>query len=300
MTLYISIYGWTLASTSEGDSFFDAFDFFTDSDPTHGFVQYVDKATASKQGLIYTQNNQAIIKTDNTTITTTGRQSVRLVSTVSYNTGLFILDLEHMPTGCGTWPAYWMVGPSWPNSGEIDIIEGVNTQAQNQVTLHTSAGCTMRGVGRTQSSTVLTNNCDVNAPGQGSNAGCGVISPDKQTYGTGFNRNKGGVYATQWLNDGIFVWFFPRNSIPKDIASNTPNPNNWGSPLAAFPFVMSKCNSNKFANLQIVINLTFCGDWAGSVYRTSGCPSDCNNYVGQTPGAFTEAYWRINSLKVYH
>lgn len=116
-----SVNGWQLASTSQGASFFDAFSFFTDSDPTHGFVQYVDKATATSKGLIYTQNNQAIIKTDNTTTTTTGRQSVRLVSTASYNTGLFIFDFEHMPVGCGTWPAFWMVGPNWPNSGEIDV-----------------------------------------------------------------------------------------------------------------------------------------------------------------------------------
>ncbi|KAF1807200.1 glycoside hydrolase family 16 protein [Mucor lusitanicus] len=299
-TAAVVVEGWTLASTSQGASFFDAFSFFTGSDPTHGFVQYVDKATATSKGLIYTQNNQVIIKTDNTTTTSSGRQSVRLVSTTSYNTGLFILDLEHMPTGCGTWPAFWMFGPNWPNSGEIDIIEGVNKQAQNQATLHTSSGCTMEGVSRSQTSTVLTSNCDVNAAGQGANVGCGVMSPSSQTYGAGFNSNKGGVYATQWLNDGIYIWFFPRSSIPSDIKSNAPNPNNWGTPMAAFPFVSGKCTPDKFANLQIVINLTFCGDWAGSVYSSSGCPSDCNTYVGQTPSAFTEAYWRINSLKVYH
>ena len=35
-----------------------------------------------------------------------------------------------MPAGTGTWPAFWMLGQnidavSWPNSGEIDIIEGL-------------------------------------------------------------------------------------------------------------------------------------------------------------------------------
>ena len=37
----------------------------------------------------------------------------------------------------------WMVGPNWPGNGEIDIIEGVNDNAQNQMTLHTSPGCTV-------------------------------------------------------------------------------------------------------------------------------------------------------------
>lgn len=26
-----------------------------------------------------------------------------------------------MPFGCGTWPAYWLVGPNWPSGGEIDV-----------------------------------------------------------------------------------------------------------------------------------------------------------------------------------
>lgn len=112
---------WTLKSTASGSSFFDSFSFFTSSDPTHGFVQYVDKNTATSSGLIYTQNGQVIIKADNTSVTPNGRPSVRIVSQASYSSGLFILDLAHMPTGCGTWPAYWLVGPDWPNNGEIDV-----------------------------------------------------------------------------------------------------------------------------------------------------------------------------------
>jgi hypothetical protein len=27
-----------------------------------------------------------------------------------------------MPVGCGTWPAFWMFGPDWPNGGEIDTL----------------------------------------------------------------------------------------------------------------------------------------------------------------------------------
>ena len=34
-----------------------------------------------------------------------------------YSGGLFILDAERMPAGCSTWPAYWMVGSSWPADG---------------------------------------------------------------------------------------------------------------------------------------------------------------------------------------
>ena len=48
-----------------------------------------------------------------------GRPSVRLTSNNNYTHGLFILDLSHMPFGCGTWPAFWTFGPSWPNNGEI-------------------------------------------------------------------------------------------------------------------------------------------------------------------------------------
>jgi hypothetical protein len=179
------------------------------------------------------------------------------------------------------------------------VIEGVNRDTNNQMTLHSKAGCTMEGVSRPQTGTVLTPNCDINAPGQGANVGCGVRVPNSNTFGAGLNNNQGGVYAVQWTFDGgVQIWFFARNSIPADITNNDPNPYNWGTPLATFPF-QSNCPTSFFKNQQIVINLTFCGDWAGSVYGSSGCPSDCVSYVGNNPSAFDEAYWRINYLKVY-
>ena len=53
--------------------------------------------------------------------------------------------MEHVPAGCGTWPAFWLVGPEWPTHGEIDIIEGVNMQTDVISTLHTNEGCTQAG-----------------------------------------------------------------------------------------------------------------------------------------------------------
>jgi hypothetical protein len=157
----------------------------------------------------------------------------------------------------------------------------------------------MAGVSRSQTGNTATSNCDVNAAGQSSNSGCGVSATNSNTYGAGLNSINGGVYATQWTNDGgIQVWFFPRSSIPGDITSGNPNPYGWGTPIATFPFG-SNCPSSMFANLQIVFDLTFCGDWAGNVYGSSGCPSSCTDYVQNNPSAFDESYWRINSLQIY-
>ncbi|WP_222852928.1 carbohydrate-binding protein [Massilia genomosp. 1] len=48
-----------------------------------------------------------------------------------------------IPTGKGTWPAFWMLGNSinsarWPASGEIDIMEHINSEAVTHGTIHWS------------------------------------------------------------------------------------------------------------------------------------------------------------------
>ena len=48
-----------------------------------------------------------------------GRASVRIESQKTWNEGIFAIDLDHMPTGCGTWPAFWMVASYWQNKSNV-------------------------------------------------------------------------------------------------------------------------------------------------------------------------------------
>ncbi|KAF1353710.1 concanavalin A-like lectin/glucanase domain-containing protein [Delphinella strobiligena] len=298
----LSIAGYVLEDDYSVSNFFDMFTFFTSSDPTNGFVDYVDQATAQSAGYIGTTASTIYIGADHQNVTSGGRPSVRLTSNNAYNAGsLIILDLEHMPGGiCGTWPAFWMVGPDWPSGGEIDIIEGVNLQTANAMTLHTSDGCSITNDGNFTGS-METDNCYIYAEGQTTNAGCSIDSSDTETYGTGFNDIGGGVYATEWTDDSISIWFFPRSAVPSDIAAGTPSPSSsWGTPAAQFE---GGCDIPKFfQDNQLVFDLTFCGDWAGNVWSSSTCSSladTCNDYVENNPTAFTDAYWTINSLRTY-
>lgn len=78
-----------------------------------------------------------------------------------YNGGLFVLKLDHVPTACGAWPAFWMFGDdaqhSWPRWGEFDILESIHMldyvalaplnlklRAEATTTLHTRESCDQR------------------------------------------------------------------------------------------------------------------------------------------------------------
>ncbi|PRP82859.1 endo-1,3(4)-beta-glucanase [Planoprotostelium fungivorum] len=278
-------------------NFFDQFNFYTGGDPTHGYVQYVDRGTAQNAGLINGDNGRAYIGVDkNNRAGGAGRQSVRLESKNKFENGLMILDLNHMPGSvCGTWPAFWSFGDNWPNTGEIDIIEGVNRQDYNQITLHTSSGCTLDGGAQWQTGSTISGNCDANVNG---NAGCGVRANKANAYGDNFNRNGGGVYVMERTDNTIRVWFFPRNAIPADVLSGSPNPCGWGKPDADFP-LGGQCPRGKFGPHRIIFNITFCGDWAGAVFGQQ-CGGDCVSYVRDNPGAFGESYWSVNSLNFFH
>jgi hypothetical protein len=294
---------YTAVDTYDEHNFFDQVDFFSAPDPTNGFVKYVDAITADRHGLAGFSQGGVYLGVDNANITSTGRSSTRVTTKKAYTKGLFIADIAHMPAGkgeggsCGLWPAFWMFGPNWPSSGEVDIIEGVNNQQSNSVTLHTSPGCKMTNTGAV-SSTKLTN-----ADCQG-NQGCGQSTSSSNNYGAGFNAVGGGVYAMEWTSDAISVWFFPRSDlkVAELTGSASPDPSTFGQPIARF--VGDSCNIDEhFVNNNLVFNIDMCGDWAGQVWNSdptcSALAPTCAEYVAQHPEAFTEAYWLINSVKVY-
>lgn len=329
---------YTLTDSFQGSTFFDTFDFFTDTDPTAGFVDYVDSSTAIRDELIGLVNgtdssSSVYLGADFKSKTTTGRQSVRIMSQQAWTHGLFLADVDAIPSVCSGWPSLWFlnsVGP-WPTGGEIDMIEVSSPSPQdpvgNQITLHTDAGCAVTNDSALFSGELLTSDCDVDDPTQATNAGCGILTPlnytssaastsssgsvnNTQRYtqhlstaGPNFNAKGGGVYAMLWTSSSLTFWFFPRSLIPTDITSNNPDPTLWNATLPVAEFKGCDFDAH-IANLSVVINLTFCGSWANETYVSGGCAANtgvetCDAFVGETPEAFKDAYWLINSLKMY-
>lgn len=167
------------------------------------------------------------------------------------------------------------------------------------MTLHTGEGCTITN-NDAFSGTIGTSNCWTDAPDQEANAGCQITTSNTETYGSGFNANNGGVYATEWTSSAISIFFFPRGSIPSDITNGSPEPSGWGTPMAQF---QGGCDiGTTFTNQQIVFDTTFCGAWAGDAWSTGSCASQaatCNDYVENNPADFADAYWSVNALQVY-
>jgi len=292
---------WKLAASRQGSSFFDAWTFWTDADPTHGNVQFVDQSS----GLASVVDNVAYMKSSTADYPANGnRQSIRITDEqYVFNVGtLVIMDAVHMPTGCGTWPAFWMNGPNWPNGGEIDIVEGVHTDTQNHGTLHTADGCyaTTDNVpapsGQMSSASCGSSN--------GDNTGCGFTdTTSDNSYGAPFNQNNGGVYAMRLDNNGISMWFFPRGAIPDDITAEQPVPENWQAPFGSWS--SSSCNTQQYFYQQTTIfDTTFCGDWAGATWQSSGCQDQtgaatCQDFVAGLGNNFSEAYWAVNYVKYF-
>lgn len=293
---------YKLFETWQGKTFLDYFNFHVGSDPTNGFVTYLDRKPAEDAGLVkHTDSGSIYLGVDHKTKLSSsgpGRNSVRIGSKKYYGESLIVADIAHMPGSvCGTWPAFWSTGQNWPADGEIDIIEGVNMQDHNEIVMHTGGTCSIKDEGMTGV---------VNATGCGEDlgtVGC-VIEGPKGSYGTSFNKQGGGVYAMEWTAEYLKIWLFPRHSIPTSISHGKPNVTEFGMPMA---LVEEGCDVAKsFKAQSFIFDVTFCGDWAGSVFAESCCPlsssdsfQSCTDFVAHNPAAFKETYWEINYVKVY-
>ncbi|GLB41673.1 putative glycosyl hydrolases family 16 [Lyophyllum shimeji] len=288
---------FTLTDMYTGTGFLNGWDFFTGADPTQGSVRYLSKAEATAKGLAFVQKDgTTVLAVDDKNFLPIGapRDSVRISTKKQYNGGLFIADFFAMPHGCSVWPAYWSLGPVWPQDGEIDILEGVHNQPTNQYTVHTSAGCTLSTGNVQVASKVLGKQC---ASSANSNTGCGFLDTDTRTYGRGFNLVAGGVYAHLWNGDGIKVWHFARNEIPNDIKNKAPNPSSWGPPVAFWS--SSSCDmASHFRDHKLVLDTTLCGQFGGATFSKDGCPGSCAQAVTD-PNNYKFAKWKLNYIAVY-
>jgi len=238
------------------------------------------------------------------------RESIRLEGKKRFDRGLFIIDVRHMPAGCGTWPAFWLTDEAnWPVNGEIDILEGVNFQSEAKTALHTSKGCdmfdvpigTMTGIwdtavgipdGKTGIPDMTSReakNCFVYDPHQWNNQGCVAIDVDGGSIGVPLNEKGGGIFVLEWdpIYRHIRSWAFtPHTTVPDNLlqAIQTanepsvsdrvmPNPEEWSLPYAYFPIGgQTNCEGTKFRNMRLVLNTALCGSVAGTRYFM-----DCKN-----------------------
>ncbi|KAL8292687.1 hypothetical protein RQP46_001299 [Phenoliferia psychrophenolica] len=285
-----------LTQDYSGSSFMDGWDFFNYPDPTHGQVNYVDGNTAYAKNLVeVTSDDTTILRVDNSSWLDYGanRDSVRITSKKTFSEGsLVIFDAVRMPYGPTTWPAFWSVGQNWPAGGEIDIVEQVQNSVQNQMTLHTTSGCTLAQP-MAATGDVLVENCDGAVNG---NTGCGVLDTSTKSYGSAFNAVGGGVFAMHWDAYGISIWSFERSKIPADISAGYPAFDNWGQPSANW--ASSTCSMDHFGDQTLVFDITLCGDWASAVPLPAGISGTCMSNV-QNPANYDNALFEINSVKVY-
>ena len=169
------------------------------------------------------------------------RDAIRLEGKRRFNRGLFILDLRHMPAGCGVWPAFWLTDEAnWPVNGEIDIVEGVNYQSVAKTALHSTQGCRMddvplgvktgtwdEAIGIPDGKTGIPDmtlrhatDCFVYNPHQWLNQGCVAVDAAGDSLGIPLNNKGGGVYVLEWdpENRHIRAWVFsPHKNVPENL-----------------------------------------------------------------------------------
>jgi len=300
---------YQLLECQEGAQFIKHYDYYQGADSlgSAGYNVYV----GPEEGLLNVthENGQDYIYMHSAPVEDGGyRHSVRLEGKRRFDRGLFVLDVAHMPAGCGVWPAFWLTDEDkWPDHGEIDILEGINTQSVVKTALHTSDSCSMYAHVPSYSKTgvwdtatgipdtytgernfetkVEADNCWVMAPHQWANQGCVAVAAENGTIGEPMNKKLGGIYVLEWDPEHGYIksWVFARDKIPDNLQNTVdtasfgydrvlPEPDSWPLPYAYFAIGEgSGCSADHFLNMRLVFNLAFCGAVAGNRFFKD-CP----------------------------
>ncbi|CAK5272825.1 unnamed protein product [Mycena citricolor] len=273
--------GWKLTDKLEGQAFLDFFHFDSGTGDNGGNANYVNGV---QKGLAYTQGNQVVLAVD-TADSVAARNSIRMVSDKTFNAAgqnLFIFDIAQMPAVCGTWPAVWFTGANWPTDGEIDVVEGVSLYNKNIYSIHTGSGCSIASsaVSALADVTIVEatgTNCDANSdPGA-----CGFTDKSATSFGPGFNKAGGGVFALEFSTDGIKNWFFQAGSVPSDITARAPTPSKWGAPRMAIP--VDQCSPEQhFKDIMMVVDTNLGGSFTEGVWSVDGAGGQATSCAKQT------------------
>ncbi|KAF1949775.1 hypothetical protein CC80DRAFT_540051 [Byssothecium circinans] len=139
--------------------------------------------------------------------------------------------------------------------------------------------------------------------------GCGVIAPSG-TFGEEVNGKRGGVWAAQVEGEGVKMWYLPRENVPEDLKrEGEVDTGTWPAPMLNFG--AGDCDVKKaFRKMHRIIDITFCGEYAGNVWNgydngnINNCHKHttydkCENFVAEKPEAFKEVYFLVNSIRTF-
>lgn len=308
---------YELIEIQEGHGLVDHYTFRDgpDSIGSDGFNTYVNLTRAKQLGIfeVKSEKNHGKEYVYMSSAANEGgnkRESIRLEGKTRFNKGLFILDVHHMPAGCGVWPAFWLADERvWPNHGEIDILESINAQTVAKTAMHTGKECSMysyvslydktgtwdnasqipESISGTVNnvSIVQADNCWVHAPHQWRNQGCVAVSSENGTLGAPMNRHNGGVYVLEWdpVRGYIKSWVFRRSKMPANLKAaigsasqeakfrEDPVPDHWERPYAYFAIGPNTgCSADHFRSMRLIFDLAFCGKVSGAKFAED-CPA---------------------------
>ena len=278
-------------------------------DPTHGFLASYKDGCDNIGDLIEEEDGGGVVlKT--MLIAGTDKQgdtqkmaTLRLEDNNVYNKGgVFVMDVKQVPYACMVWPAFWLIGnksgdwsknigkvkSTWPDYGEIDIIEQINGKTDNHTTLHTKDGCVTKG---SINGTPLRYDNDGKAEGGGGDGAGGDMFNDCNRGNTETNKGgeigcglnmgpdtggkEGGIYACEWVpNKEIKYWYWKHGDpqIPSDITKDSKqvDTSKWRAKKYT-KHDLTDCDQDYFQNLHMIINTTVCGDWAGNTPPGGEC-----------------------------
>jgi len=270
---------YSLDWKAEGHTFFDDLDFRGGPGATKGCATYAgSKAEALSLGTINTTAHHAYMMVGKT-LGNNRRHSVKVETRKTWKHFLGVLRYKHVPFGLGIWPAFWMNAPgvSWPNGGELDILEYASHDGQ-KVSLHT------RDTNKCKLDSGEVNKCtempdsnkmdyDCYTDYDKGRLGCGPTTFAGQRQPEYWSNNPGAM-AIEWTDRFIKVFYFDEANIPDDLDVDFPRPESWDEKwvIAYFPFAASNeknpgwCPNpaDVLMKQKIILNIELCGTWAGN------------------------------------